>query len=262
MVSFFPTRTVALELFGFAVHWYGLLYLASFLIAWALLPKLQKLRGILLSDDEWSSVLSAAVIGVIVGGRLGFVFFYEPAYFVAHPLDVFKVWHGGMSSHGGFIGVTLALLWVLRHKSLEDKLRLADIATVPIAFGLELGRLGNFINQELYGTVTLQPWGIAIPGVEGLRHPTSLYAMVKDMYIAAACLVHLSKVRTRNGETLAVFLMLYGVLRTAVEFFREQEYTGVVLAGWNITRGQLLTLPIFVVGLVLFVWVRRRAARV
>lgn len=254
MIAFFPSRTVALELLGFSVHWYGLLYLAGFLLAWALLPKLQKERQLSLSVDEWSGLLSAAVLGVILGGRLGFVLFYEPSYFLAHPVEILQVWHGGMSSHGGFLGVTVALLIALRNKTTEDKLRLADVAVVPIALGLMLGRLGNFINQELYGTVTTLPWGIVVPGEEGLRHPTQLYAMAKDLLIAGLCFLHLRRATGRHGETLALFLMLYGALRFAVEHFRVQDYD----LWLGLTRGQLLTVPIFLVGLAVAVWVRRR----
>ena len=254
MIAFFPSRTVALELFGFSVHWYGLLYLAGFLLAWALLPKLQKYRQLSLSADDWSGLLSAAVLGVIVGGRLGFVLFYEPAYFVAHPIEIFQVWHGGMSSHGGFLGVTVALLIALRKKTIDDKLRLADVVVTPIALGLMLGRLGNYINQELYGTVTTLPWGIIVPGEEGLRHPTQLYAMAKDLLIAALCFLHVRRVQARHGETLALFLMLYGTLRFVVEHFRVQDYD----LWLGLTRGQLLTLPIFLAGLAVAVWVRRR----
>lgn len=254
MIALFPSRTVALELFGFSVHWYGLLYLAGFLLAWALLPKLQKYRQLSLSADDWSGLLSAAVLGVILGGRLGFVLFYEPAYFVAHPIEIFQVWHGGMSSHGGFLGVTVALLIALRNKTIDDKLRLADVVVTPIALGLMLGRVGNFINQELYGTITTLPWGIVVPGEEGLRHPTQLYAMVKDLLIAALCFLHVRRAGARNGETLALFLMLYSTLRLLVEHFRVQDYD----LWLGLTRGQLLTLPIFLIGLALAVWVRRR----
>lgn len=261
MLSFFPSRTVAIELFGFSVHWYGLLYLAAFLIAWVLLPKLQKYRQLSLSDDEWSGLLSSAVLGVILGGRLGFIVFYEPAYFLQHPLEMLKVWHGGMSSHGGFLGVTAALLFALRDKTTDDKLRIADVAVVPIALGLMLGRLGNFINQELYGTVTSLPWGIAIPGVEDLRHPTQLYAMGKDLLIASLCFLHLRSARSRSGETCALFLILYAVLRMTVEAFREQDYGASSLFGvLSVTRGQLLSIPILLVGLGLLWTVKRKAA--
>ena len=128
MLSLFPSRTVAFELFGFSLHWYGLLYLLAFVLAYVMLPSLQRFRGLQYSTDEWGRILSWAVIGVLVGGRLGFVLFYEPQYLLS-PLDAIAVWKGGMSSHGGFVGVTLAMLWVLRDRR-GDWGKIADVVTV------------------------------------------------------------------------------------------------------------------------------------
>ncbi len=256
MVSFFPSRTVALSLLGFNVHWYGVMYFLAFLIAWFLVPRLQQKRGLSLSVDEWSGLLTAAVLGVIIGGRLGFVFLYEPAYFLANPWKVFAVWEGGMASHGGFIGVTLAMWWKLKGYGWDTFFRVADVVTVPIAIGLMLGRLGNFINLELYGTVTDVPWAIAIPGVEGLRHPTQIYAMLKDASLAAICLWHLSAYRNvKPGITFSLFLMMYGVLRFIVEIYRDQ--TNVDMYGM-LSEGQVLTIPLILAGLAVFLW-RRKA---
>lgn len=247
MIEFFPSRQVVLEIAGFGIHWYGLLYFAGFLIGWWLLPRLQRYRNLQLTPEEWSSVLSWAVLGVILGGRLGYVLFYNPWHYVANPLEILMVWKGGMSSHGGFIGVTLALLWALRHRT-ADILKIADVVVVPVAIGLALGRLGNFINLELYGTVTTLPWGIEIPGVEGLRHPTQVYAIFKDLLIAGLCFTYLKKQPFTAGRTLALFLMLYGVLRFVVEHFREQN--GIFIGPFS--EGQLLTIPLFIAGVILW----------
>lgn len=249
MFALFPSRTVALVLFGFPVHWYGLLYFAGFLIGWWMLPKLQKLRNLNLSADELSSILSAAVVGVIVGGRLGYVLFYAPTYYLRHPLEIFAVWNGGMASHGGFIGVALVLWYVLRKRSWEEFLSIGDIVVIPIAIGLGLGRIGNFINQELYGTVTTLPWGMSFAGAVGLRHPIQLYDFALQMIIALVCYVHVRKTST-PGRTFALFLTLYGVARFSLEFIREQN--GVFFGPFS--EGQILTIPLFIVGLVL--WMR------
>lgn len=252
MIDFFPSRRIAVELFGFGVHWYGIMYLLAFLLALALLPRLQKYRSLSLTQDEWSSVLAAGVLGVLLGGRLGYVFFYAPHLFVSDPLEILRVWNGGMSSHGGFLGVALALLlYVRRHKI--PALALADIAVVPAALGLALGRFGNFINLELYGTATSLPWGMAIPGVEGLRHPVQFYAMGKDIFIALVCFAYLARVRPPvPGRTFALFLVLYGALRFLVEFVREQEYAVLSIGVFSLSRGQLLTVPVFLCGLLLW----------
>ncbi|PIQ76701.1 prolipoprotein diacylglyceryl transferase [Candidatus Peregrinibacteria bacterium CG_4_9_14_3_um_filter_49_12] len=255
MFALFPSRKVALEIFGFSVHWYGLLYLLGFLLAFYLLPRLQRYRGLHLSSDEWSHILSAAIVGVLVGGRLGYVFFYAPEL-LKTPLEVLKVWHGGMSSHGGFIGVALALWWSLRKKNMP-LLAIADTAVVPVAIGLALGRLGNFINVELYGTVTDVPWAMAIPGVEGLRHPLQFYGMAKDLFIASVCFVHLRRTSI-PGKTFGLFLMVYGVLRFLLEYLRQQYYAPLLLGSLEISRGQLLTVPLFLLGLLLWVYVSKK----
>jgi phosphatidylglycerol---prolipoprotein diacylglyceryl transferase len=248
MVTFFPSREVALGILGLSIHWYGVMYLLAFLLAGWMLPRLQKLRSLDLSTDAWASLLSWAIIGVIVGGRLGFVLFYEPGYFLSEPSQIVAVWRGGMSVHGGIIGVVVALFFALR-KQKGNILKIADIAVVPVAIGLALGRVGNFINQELYGTPTNLPWAIAIPGVEELRHPLQLYAVCKDLLIAAVCFWHLKrKTNVIPGRTCALFLMLYGVLRFLLEYIRAQDYAYLDLGVLLLSRGQLLTLPVLCVG--------------
>lgn len=255
MISFFPSRMVAVDVWGFGIHWYGLLYFVAFLIGWLLLPRIQKYRDLSLDADAWSQLLSAAVIGVIVGGRLGYVLFYGPAYYAQHPLEIFAVWNGGMASHGGFIGVTLALLFVLRKKSWDTILRIADVVVIPVTIGLGLGRLGNFINQELYGTVTTLPWGMRFPGAEGLRHPIQLYDFTAMMILAIILFRSLipHSQSYRAGRTLALFLMFYGVIRFLIEFIRDQAGVPVYL----FTEGQWLTIPVLLIGLFLFMRTRK-----
>lgn len=252
MFALFPSRTVAIVLFGFPVHWYGLFYFVSFLIGWWMLPRLQKYRDLHLSKDDCSSILSATVLGVIIGGRLGYVFFYNPVYFFKNPLDIVAVWKGGMASHGGFIGVAIALLFILRKRSREEIVRIADIAVIPIAIGLGLGRIGNFINQELYGTVTSLPWGMLFVGSEGLRHPIQLYDFALQMCIAGICFWHLTH-RKNSGQTLAFFLMLYGISRFMLEYLREQN--GLLF--WGLSEGQWLTIPLFMIGVLLWMHPKR-----
>lgn len=247
-----------MELFGFSIHWYGLFYLAAFLLATVLVERLQHWRNLSLSRDEWLGVISSAVIGVLVGGRLGFVFLYEPAYFVSHPLKIFAVWEGGMASHGGFLGVVVCL-WIHAVRHRIPKTALADMAAVPAAVGLALGRIGNFVNQELYGTVTALPWGISIPGVAGLRHPLPLYDAAICLCIAALCYAHLRTTKS-SGTTLGLFFTLYALMRFFLEFIREQQYSVVHLGFLTLTRGQLLTLPIFLAGVTMMIVLQKRAS--
>lgn len=254
VITLFPSRAVAVSLFGFGIHWYGILYIVAFLIAYLLLPRLQGERRLTLSRDDWSAVLTAGILGVLIGGRLGFVLLYHPVYFALHPLEIFAVWNGGMSSHGGFLGVGIAFLYSSRTHRIP-LLALLDLAVIPAAIGLALGRVGNFINLELYGTVTTLPWGIQIAGVEGLRHPAQLYAVAKDLFIAAVCLWHLRRTRDLPpGGTFAVFLMLYGFLRFLVEFVRVPDSPLAAFGLITLTQGQLYSVPLVIVGILL--WVR------
>lgn len=258
MLALFPSRAVAIEIAGFSVHWYGILYLLSFVLALVILPSIQRLRKLRLTRDEWVSVLSAAIVGVIAGGRLGYVFFYEPAFFASEPWRVVAVWEGGMSSHGGFLGTAVALSLAAWRMKIPSR-ALADVVTVPAALGLALGRFGNFINQELFGIPTSLPWGIRIPGVMEPRHPLQLYDAALSLAVAALCFAHLKARPESRGRTFALFLILYGAMRFFLEYVREQQYPVVDTGVLILTRGQLLTLPLLLAGVLLWRWFREDA---
>ncbi len=227
MIEFLPTREVAVIIGSWPVRWYGILYVAAFWLAWWLSPRLQKYRALSLTRDQWTYLLAWAAAGVLIGGRLGYVLFYEPVFYWQHPLDTFWLGQGGMSSHGGFIGVGLALWWVSRRLSVNIW-SLLDVAAVPAALGLALGRVGNFINQELY----TNHW----------------YPIGKDLLLAAVCLVLLKRTQ-RPGIVIAIFLILYSILRWITEYWREPID---VWAG-GLTPGQILTIPLFLAGVFLLV---------
>lgn len=253
-MEFFPSRSVALEILGFSVHWYGIMYLLAFVVTLYLLPRLQRYRGFSLHKDTWANLITWGVVGVVVGGRLGYVFFYEPLFFLTHPLQIPAVWNGGMSFHGGLLGVVIVILLFCKKQGI-DPWKVADMVVVPAALGLMFGRIGNFINLELYGIPTTLPWGISIPGVEGLRHPTQIYAAFKDILISAVCFMHLRYSKpVVTGRTFALFLMLYGIGRFLNEFLREQQYSPLEFGPMMLTRGQILTLPVFVAGVILWLY--------
>lgn len=232
-------REVALTLGPLTIRWYGVLWVAALALAWYLLPRLQKYRDLKLSKDDWWYVLAAGLVGAVVGGRLGYVLLWEPGYFLAHPAEVFAIWDGGMSSHGGFVGVGLALWWIAKKLKI-DIWKLLDVIVVPVALGLALGRVGNFINQELFNPPELA-W----------------LAVGKDLLIAGVCWWWLRKIPSdsplsRGGIVFALFLILYGVLRFLVEFVRVQEFSGA----FGLTRGQLLTLPLIAAGF--WIWWARK----
>lgn len=260
-MSLFPTRAIFLQLGPLAIHWYGIMYLLAFLCAWWLLPILARKKGIALTQEDVSEILFAAILGVILGGRFGYVLFYAPAYFASHPFEIFAVWKGGMSSHGGFIGVTAAMMIVWR--TLRDRVtfwQLGDLLVVPVAIGLAFGRLGNFINLELFGPMTTLPWGIALPGENFLRHPTPLYAMLKDLIITGICFWSLLRSK-RDGVTLGVFLVLYGVFRFLIEYVRVETASGFDVVGTHLTRGQVLTVPIIFLGVIIVLY-RMRSEKI
>ncbi len=264
MIHFFPSRPVAISIFGLDIHWYGIMYALALIIGVMLLPTLQKLRGISLSKKQSNDLVTCVFLGVLLGGRLGYVLLYEASYFMQHPLEIVMVWHGGMSSHGGIIGVLCALLLFCHYNRLSI-LAIADILTVPIAIGLALGRGGNFINGELYGTLSSQWWAMSFPGVEGLRHPTQLYAVCKDLLIASVCALVLAKTsyesavkRVKPGYVIAIFLILYGIFRSIVEHFREQPFGFIHVGAIPISWGQLYTVPVLLAGVGLLAFVRLR----
>ncbi|MEQ1849064.1 MAG: prolipoprotein diacylglyceryl transferase [Candidatus Peribacteraceae bacterium] len=260
MLDLFPSREVLLSIGPLSVHWYGVMYAIAFLLGLFLLRRLLPYRSLLLSKQQIDKLFVWIVLGVVLGGRLGFVLFYGDASYLSEPLRILAAWEGGMSSHGGFIGVTIALLLFCRRNKVS-LLSLTDVLVVPIALGLMLGRIGNLINGELFGTVTSVPWAMSFPHAEGLRHPTQIYATLKDLFIALVCFGHLRMTAKteKPGGTTATFLLLYGLLRFCLEYFREQSYAGTELAGVILSRGQLLTLPILLLGVAVFLWSRRKA---
>lgn len=227
MVEFLPQREIAVQVGAFSIYWYGVLYVVAMINAWVMLPPLQKYRGITWSREEWLNVVTVVMAGAVIGGRLGYVFFYEW-------LTPWAVWQGGMSSHGGFVGVAVALWLVARWKKVS-LWQLTDIAVVPAAIGLALGRVGNFINKELF-----------LPGAVWL-------AVGKDSLLAGAGFWQLRRIR-QPGQVTAFFLIGYGVLRFVVEYFREPTHS----LWFGFTRGQVLSVGLLLVGVVILA--RRKRA--
>lgn len=241
------------------IRWYGVLYLVAFALAWWLLPYFLRQRGLRLSFDDRLLLFTAGVVGVIVGGRVGYAVLYEPQYFAAHPLAIFALWQGGMSSHGGMVGALAGLAWASRRLHIPI-LALLDSLVVPASLGLAVGRLGNFINQELYGTMTTLPWGMHFSGAAGKRHPVQLYAVAKDLFLAGICWYAVRSRRTKTvGLPTALFLIGYSLLRFLLEFVREPEYPLWQVGSLSLTHGQLYSVPLLVVGVTLWWQVWRRS---
>ncbi len=253
---------VAFRIGPLAVRWYGLMYLVGFVLFIVLgRRRAQKsmLTGWRAADVD--DMLFFGVFGVILGGRLGYVLFYKPLYYFAHPLEVFEVWHGGMSFHGGFIGVLVALWFFARQRG-KRWLDVTDFVAPLIPLGLAAGRLGNFINGELVGRPTDLPWGMVFPQVDQLpRHPSQLYEFALEGVALFVILWAFAARRRPIGAVSGLFLVGYGAFRFIAEFAREPDsFLGFLALGF--TMGQWLSLPMIVVGIAMLLWAYRRAGKI
>lgn len=252
MLSYPQINPVAFELGPLAVHWYGLMYLVGFGSAW-LLGRWRVSHGLTrvkLADFE--DMLFLAMLGAIVGGRLGFVIFYQPGYYLQHPLEVFFLWQGGMSFHGGLLGVVLSLWFFARTKQYRF-LELGDLIAPLVPLGLAAGRLGNFINGELWGRPTDLPWGMVFPAAQDgiARHPSQLYQFALEGILLFVIVWWFARKPRALGQVSGVFLMGYGALRFLAEFGREPDaFLGLLLA--NLSMGQWLSIPMVLAGAWLF----------
>lgn len=254
---------VALRLGPVAVHWYGLMYLAAF-AAFIVLAR-RRLRHEPYRTLGWPSadvedMLFWGVLGVIVGGRLGYVLFYKPLDYLAEPWRIPAVWEGGMSFHGGLLGVLLAMAWWARRRQ-RPWLQVMDFVAPCVPVGLALGRLGNFINGELWGRPASPdlPWAMVFPAAGPLpRHPSQLYQFALEGLLLFALLWVFARRPRRMGEVSAAFLAGYGAMRFAAEYFREPDaHLGLLSLGMSM--GQWLSLPMIGAGAVLWAWARRRS---
>lgn len=243
---------VAIAIGPLAIRWYALAYLAGIILGWRYCMMLAGLdQGTRPTKQDVDDFLPWAVAGVILGGRIGYVLFYQHAHYFAHPIEILKIWQGGMSFHGGAIGVII-MLFVFPWLRGFAPLRLADYVCAAVPIGLFFGRIANFINGELYGRVTDSAWGMVFPrGGELPRHPSQLYEAGLEglvLFLILMVLVLTPDVRRRPGIVAGAFLAWYGMFRAFIEFFREPDaYLGLI--GGVISMGQILSLPMIVVGL-------------
>jgi phosphatidylglycerol:prolipoprotein diacylglycerol transferase len=253
MLQYPQIDPVALQLGPVAVHWYGLMYLIGFGLVW-LLGRWRIQQGKTdLSMRDLEDLIFYCVLGVVIGGRLGYVLFYKPGDYLANPLEIFFLWQGGMSFHGGLLGVIAVLMLFARRRG-KTLYEIGDFIAPMIPLGLAAGRLGNFINGELWGRPTTVPWGMVFPqSGDGLaRHPSQLYEMGLEGFVLFALVWWFASKPRPSGQVSAVFLMGYGVFRFLVEFTREPDnYLGLLAGG--LSMGQLLSLPMILAGAIIFV---------
>lgn len=249
---------VAVHLGPVAVRWYGLMYLAAFAMALVLgRYRVTRQPWLQISRRDLDDLLFLCVLGVVLGGRLGYILFYKPLEYLQDPLRIFFVWEGGMSFHGGFLGVILAMLWFSRMRG-RHWFEVTDFIAPLVPLGLGAGRIGNFINGELWGRPTDMPWAMIFPQVDNVpRHPSQIYEFMLEGLVLFAILWIYSRRWRPLGAVSAVFLIGYGILRFLVEFTREPD-TFLGLLALNLSMGQWLSLPMIVGGIVMLIWANRR----
>jgi phosphatidylglycerol:prolipoprotein diacylglycerol transferase len=243
------------------VRWYGLMYLVGFVL-FIVLGKYRARQNLLTGwhPRDIDDMLFYGVFGVILGGRLGYVLFYKPAYYLAHPAEIFAVWEGGMSFHGGFLGVLVAL-WFFARRRGKRWLDVTDFVAPLVPLGLAAGRLGNFINGELWGRGTSGPWAMVFPQVDQQpRHPSQLYEFGLEGLLLFLILWVYTNRRRPLGAASGLFLIGYGAMRFIAEFAREPDsFLGFLALG--LTMGQWLSLPMIAAGVVMMVWAYARAGK-
>jgi phosphatidylglycerol:prolipoprotein diacylglycerol transferase len=253
---------IALQLGPLAIHWYGLTYLAAFGLF--MLLGFRRLRhepfASITGPGAWArrdveDILFLGVMGVILGGRVGYCLFYKPAYYLSHPLEIFAVWQGGMSFHGGLLGVLLAMVWFARSRQ-RPWLQVMDFVAPCVPTGLAAGRFGNFINGELWGRVSSPdlPWGMVFRDGGSLpRHPSQIYQFLMEGLLLFILLWLYARTERKQGQVSAVFLLGYGVFRFIAEFFREPDaHLGLLSMGMSM--GQWLCIPMIAGGAAMWWW--------
>jgi phosphatidylglycerol---prolipoprotein diacylglyceryl transferase len=253
---------VAIAVGPLAVRWYGLMYLIGFGAAFLLArSRIKQGKSGNITVDVFDDLFFFSVLGVVLGGRLGYVLFYKPGYYISHPLEILAVWQGGMAFHGGFLGVLLAMAYIARKHRIHW-LAIMDFIAPLVPPALAAGRIGNFINGELWGRVIEKgadvPWGMVFRGAGPLpRHPSQLYQFALEGVLLFIILWLYSAKPRPTGAVSAMFLIGYGVLRFTAEFFREpDDFLG--LLAFNLSMGQWLSLPMILAGIAMLAWAGRK----
>ena len=260
-----PISPVAFSVFGLDIRWYALAYVAAFVIGYFMLRAFTRRDNsqIKLDKKQLDDLLTAIILGVIIGGRLGYVLLYNLSFFIAHPLEIFAVWHGGMSFHGGLLGVIVAVFlfaWAQNRRgtisggTYKTAFNILDILAVIAPVGLFFGRIANFVNMEVMGRPTDVPWAVVFAGQTPIpRHPSPLYEAATEgilLFIIMYCLYRFTKLRKYPGALGGMLAMLYAVFRIFCEQFRAPDVQIGFLTSWGLTMGQLLSAIMFIAGAV------------
>jgi phosphatidylglycerol---prolipoprotein diacylglyceryl transferase len=265
---------VALEIGPFAIKWYGLAYLAGLLLGWLYIRRLLRRTRLWANDTppflpaKVDDLLLYITVGVVAGGRLGFVLFYEPGYYLSHPQDIIAVWKGGMAFHGAFVGCVIAI-WIFARRNGINPWSTGDLVTASVPIGLFFGRIANFINGELYGRPTSMPWGMVFPEARlhypqlepTPRHPSQLYEAALEglaLFIILRILTHHYGALKRPGLVSGVFIAGYAIARSISEEFFRQPHFGHAFNVGPLTVGTVYSIPMLIAGLILIYYARTR----
>lgn len=249
---------IAFHIGPLAVHWYGLMYAIGFLGGWGLALLRTRKPNSGWTKDEVSDLIFYVALGVIIGGRTGYMLFYDLPNFISQPWIIFETWKGGMAFHGGLLGVLVAV-WLYKRKTKKPYMAIMDFIAPLVPIGLGAGRIGNFINGELWGRVTNVPWGMIYPNAGPLpRHPSELYEFLLEGIVLFTILwIYSAKPRPRMAVS-GLFALCYGIFRIIGECFREPDpQLGFIAFGW-LTMGQLLSVPLVIVGITLLIMAYRK----
>ena len=241
---------VALEIFSLEIRWYSLAYIFGIISGWLIAKKLfiQDIEV----KNKFDDYLTYLIVGIILGGRIGYIFIYNLSFYINNPLDIFKIWQGGMSFHGGLIGVIFVSI-IFAKKNNQNPFLYMDIVALVAPVGLFFGRIANFINSELYGTITNVPWAVIFVQVDNLpRHPSQLYeALLEGLFLFLLLIYFRNKFSNKPGVISGLFLIIYSIFRFIVEFFRvPDEQLGYIF--FNLTMGQVVSLIFILSGIILF----------
>lgn len=250
MLLYPKINPIALSIGPLDIHWYGIMYILSFFAAWLLAKvRIKRNNNFAMSKDELSDLIFYLALGVILGGRVGYILFYGWQQVAIDPWFIFKIWQGGMSFHGGLLGVIIAI-FVYSKKIKWTFWKMGDFVAPLVPLGLAFGRLGNFINGELWGRPTLMPWGMITPQNPDLAvHPSQLYELMLEGIVLFFIVWFYAKKPRKEGQVSAVFLIGYAISRFIVEFFRQPDFhIGFVAFNW-LTMGQVLSMPMLLLGI-------------
>lgn len=253
---------IAFNLGPIEVHWYGIMYMIGFIGAWFLGTYRARQLNSILTTHQVTDLIFYSALGVILGGRIGYMFFYDLPDLIHHPLTLFQVWDGGMSFHGGLIGVCCAL-WICSRYMQKSVWDLTDFVAPLVPIGLATGRLGNFINGELWGRVTTAPWGMVFPDAGPLpRNPSQLYEFLLEGVSLFIILWIFSKKPRPRFAVSALFLLGYGCFRFFCEFWREPDPQYNYFYGGWLTMGQILSFPMIVAGIISLIWIYNKRKKI